>query len=407
MERQFTEQERAKLEQALDAAKGAAKSLYDGQEEKRWQEINFPLSLEDSLSRLTKTELSDIRSTLGVRNLSSLNKQELIAALAERIPHMLSYLLQFIDEPRYAILKRMVNSGGQAHVDLEVVQYNYFKNRGLAFTGTYQGRRVLVMPREVLDVFKGVDTPALRKAVREHTEWIQLSQGLLYYYGFLKWTDLKELINKYIGTEFDTFELLEVLSEAKDYGHDILGDIRGFWHLEVFDVDDVIREHQSRPDVPFYPFTKAQVLRAGQPDFIDRSPAYKAFVDFLTQSYGMDSAEADDIVGAYHYDLQVGDSPTDVLNVLNEQFEIPSMEVLQAFTYHITELHNNSRQWFLKGHTPNELLPTDLNAMRQIPGLKSDPKKSNVVQLSTKKKVGRNDPCPCGSGKKFKKCCGR
>ena len=24
-----------------------------------------------------------------------------------------------------------------------------------------------------------------------------------------------------------------------------------------------------------------------------------------------------------------------------------------------------------------------------------------------KKKVGRNDPCPCGSGKKYKKCCGR
>lgn len=22
-------------------------------------------------------------------------------------------------------------------------------------------------------------------------------------------------------------------------------------------------------------------------------------------------------------------------------------------------------------------------------------------------KVGRNDPCPCGNGKKFKKCCGK
>jgi len=22
-------------------------------------------------------------------------------------------------------------------------------------------------------------------------------------------------------------------------------------------------------------------------------------------------------------------------------------------------------------------------------------------------KVGRNDPCPCGSGKKHKKCCGK
>jgi uncharacterized protein len=27
-------------------------------------------------------------------------------------------------------------------------------------------------------------------------------------------------------------------------------------------------------------------------------------------------------------------------------------------------------------------------------------------QLLRSTKVGRNDPCPCGSGKKFKKCCG-
>ena len=27
--------------------------------------------------------------------------------------------------------------------------------------------------------------------------------------------------------------------------------------------------------------------------------------------------------------------------------------------------------------------------------------------LRKPKKIGRNDPCPCGSGKKYKKCCGR
>jgi preprotein translocase subunit SecA len=27
--------------------------------------------------------------------------------------------------------------------------------------------------------------------------------------------------------------------------------------------------------------------------------------------------------------------------------------------------------------------------------------------VKTENKVGRNDPCPCGSGKKFKKCCGK
>jgi preprotein translocase subunit SecA len=28
------------------------------------------------------------------------------------------------------------------------------------------------------------------------------------------------------------------------------------------------------------------------------------------------------------------------------------------------------------------------------------------TQRRTGEKVGRNDPCPCGSGKKYKKCCG-
>jgi len=32
-------------------------------------------------------------------------------------------------------------------------------------------------------------------------------------------------------------------------------------------------------------------------------------------------------------------------------------------------------------------------------------KKSGTVVVG--KKIGRNDPCPCGSGKKYKQCCGR
>lgn len=28
-----------------------------------------------------------------------------------------------------------------------------------------------------------------------------------------------------------------------------------------------------------------------------------------------------------------------------------------------------------------------------------------VKEIKTKRKIGRNDSCPCGSGKKFKRCC--
>jgi len=32
--------------------------------------------------------------------------------------------------------------------------------------------------------------------------------------------------------------------------------------------------------------------------------------------------------------------------------------------------------------------------------------RGTVQQVVRGDKVGRNDPCPCGSGKKYKKCCG-
>ena len=33
--------------------------------------------------------------------------------------------------------------------------------------------------------------------------------------------------------------------------------------------------------------------------------------------------------------------------------------------------------------------------------------RGSVVSVRTEAKIGRNDPCPCGSGKKYKKCCGQ
>ena len=33
------------------------------------------------------------------------------------------------------------------------------------------------------------------------------------------------------------------------------------------------------------------------------------------------------------------------------------------------------------------------------------PPKTKTIIRKYDKKIGRNDPCPCGSGKKYKKCC--
>ena len=41
----------------------------------------------------------------------------------------------------------------------------------------------------------------------------------------------------------------------------------------------------------------------------------------------------------------------------------------------------------------------------ELKKLYKEQKESTTIRKG--KKVGRNDPCPCGSGKKYKKCCGK
>ena len=63
------------------------------------------------------------------------------------------------------------------------------------------------------------------------------------------------------------------------------------------------------------------------------------------------------------------------------------------------------RRKFLEGPSLEEL--TKL-LLKEVAGSRerSDRRKAEAERKRLFKNTGRNDPCPCGSGKKFKKCCG-
>ncbi len=44
---------------------------------------------------------------------------------------------------------------------------------------------------------------------------------------------------------------------------------------------------------------------------------------------------------------------------------------------------------------------------KQLPGEDEDPLPPPVEPIQSDQKPGRNDPCNCGSGKKYKQCCGK
>nr|WP_246427799.1 SEC-C metal-binding domain-containing protein [Paenibacillus phyllosphaerae] len=66
----------------------------------------------------------------------------------------------------------------------------------------------------------------------------------------------------------------------------------------------------------------------------------------------------------------------------------------------------HTRQWTLKGHTPSDLAARR-EAAANVLARGGVPKRIVPnAQVHVQNKVGRNEPCTCGSGKKYKKCCG-
>ena len=52
-------------------------------------------------------------------------------------------------------------------------------------------------------------------------------------------------------------------------------------------------------------------------------------------------------------------------------------------------------------------VPVDLNRNTDVIQTTMFPRGLNEEPIRVEKKIYPNDPCPCGSGKKYKKCCGK
>jgi len=86
-----------------------------------------------------------------------------------------------------------------------------------------------------------------------------------------------------------------------------------------------------------------------------------------------------------------------VLEDLSEESEI---EVEFDFEKLLWNMHDAKADWLYGMNEWSNIF--DDEKRKEI---KKDFNRSKIVVRE--QKIGRNDPCPCGSGKKYKKCCGK
>ncbi len=98
-----------------------------------------------------------------------------------------------------------------------------------------------------------------------------------------------------------------------------------------------------------------------------------------------------------------------------EQMIAEIQEETVKYCYGVTIETKSERRAVIQGGTASKSDVIDEAEMRVMQGGASLPEEAQVPERETKAepirrdapKIGRNDPCPCGSGKKYKNCCGK
>jgi hypothetical protein len=246
---------------------------------RHWGAIKVPFTLHEGLGTYTKSELDDIRKKLDLKNVSSLKKAELIEVLQSSLRERenLENICLLWDSERFDLLVKIAGNGGQLNAPhLEPTQIRYLRDSGLIYSGTFDGKSILAVPSELVEPIVALKNHLqLRAKINRNTEWIKLTAGLLYYYGTLSTTVMTDMTQKHTKDKIDFREYLAVIHDSNDYQKAIYINENGFSNLRVFDPKRVKQEQEMRKNVPYYPFTKQQLLTAGEPEFVDRNKSYR------------------------------------------------------------------------------------------------------------------------------------
>jgi len=366
--------------------------------EKLWPELPYPCSYSAALDTMTKQELTGLRTLLRIKNVSQLNKNALIEKLIELIPQHMGETVKYWDEQRISHFKTVLSKGGfSTNNFIDMKQADYFHFRGILFQATVQGRKGLVIPQELLLSLQGSGLHLDAERVKAITELVALVRGMLYYYGVLSIETLQQLLPKYSEDAPKLEDAVAVLIDASGYYPDMeYADDVGFYNSDVRNPAAIV-ELQGRKyaDLNYHPYTKEELTKAADENFFERGPQYNEFIRFILEHYEMNRSDADFMITQCVLEAKNGGNIQSVLNVLQEFIEIPEQQYANQLFNKLAAVLNHSTQWALKGYSPDGVSPKQNNAAA-----------SDVSAISDgKKKVGRNDPCPCGSGKKFKKCC--
>ena len=356
-------------------------------------------TLNDMLAAKKVAVLRKMGSYYKVANCSRKKKAEIVPLLAEKMLDVdtLKGILTILGSTEWdffkkaASVKHLIDEKTSARdiISLYVL--------GIMSVYYFYSHFYFIVPAEIRQVFSQLEEEGF-PADKEFSDLLnEYALAAVNLYGVITQDDFVELFNSQNDRKTDIDEMFETLTRFV-----YMDDNYVFWdnyivshEFEEGDYKDVELYAKIASAKPRYLPEREKLLKHSDSGYIEKTPQFYKLRAYLSKSIINDEVLADEIVEDFYFFAAREARPHEYIELLEEHDISLSADKTKALMSLVFDLANNVRSWLNNGHTPSELAARD--------GRHLTPRTNEPIRVI---KIGRNEPCPCESGKKYKKCCG-
>ena len=356
--------------------------------EKIWKESDGEQTLAALLEKMTKDELVKVAKKYDVKGITSLKKAEVVERIREVIIKNVDLMINSLEETSIKFLQELINYGGVKKYQCDLlINSNFLRNRGIVFTASINGELYVILPEELRVLLKEKITKDVMTAAREKSDLIKAIAGSTYYYGVVSYSAIREILESTFNTEVTDEKIKELVLIGEELGYDYVIEEDGLCHIDVENSNKIVKL-QKKNKKNICKFDKKTLIKAGVPDFMEEHKSGKNLQRALGEMFIIDKEILKDEMDSFTISIKNEMPIEKSINLFLDAYEIDNEEEKNIFAYELEHLAKSIKRWSLNGYSENEITKLEQRVVNEV-------------------KIGRNDPCLCGSKKKYKKCCGR
>lgn len=365
------------------------------------QIVETPKNLSDVLECYKKDELISIAKAHGFTRYQRFKKKELAEWLQNHLleTRYMQEVLFKISKEEVALFEKAIEENGIC-LSEELLGESLFLTSYGAFLKEFD---FYMVPDDVKEVYKRIVTPEFKAKMENEWDFMTWCDSVIYLYGVISVEKFTEIYNSYEEQKLTIRDMENGICKLMET-EDCYALVDGYFMDEQLQEQNmyqyVLKNQENMPH--YMPKDKEEFLSYGEGDCQPPDEETEFFVKYLQEAGHMSYEHAMILFYQVQDEIRMNADDMELMELLADAgLKLNAQKARKKAAEMLKRFASALRKWDYCGHTLMEVqrLQEDMEPAKET--------SSKIVQFPSGKKVYPNELCPCGSGKKYKHCCGK